>query len=460
MSDKLSSSLGDIVLSPMALSQDMAVLLERVFSEYGAVQPDLSAYTNTPSKLEDLQFNQDTGVGIIPITGMLVDKYDAYLDWAVGITAYENILNDAYTMLEAGAKTIVQHTSSGGGQAYGMLETSASLRKLVDKYGSKLITYNDGLMASAAIGLGSVSHEVITNPEAESGSVGVVVSLTNYSEAYKKAGIERSWITAGENKTPFNKDGSFKQAFLDDIQSKVDKLYERFTAHVAQYRNVSQDAIKALGANVYTADEALANGLVDKIMTREEFFNYLAEVSDKGNKNNMISNLFKTTKAEEMSQQDLESALLSAKTEWQSESQAKFDAQLAEFKTALAAEYSQKESKLEVELAEAKAALAEIETQKAEAKTAERKASLAAVLGEAKAEEQFATLSALSDEAFASVVGLLASTAKTNKEADTMLAELGDEGQEVVTEAEDYSKAVQTGMQLFLQNQFNKKGAK
>src|SRR5690606_7233009 len=101
--------------------------------------------------------------------------------------------------------------------------------------------------------------------------------LMNDSKALEKDGYERSFIYAGAEKQPFAEDGSFRQKWLDGLQQDVDELYERFTNHVADSRQLSQHDVKATEAGMFSAEEAIRLGLVDKILTQESFYGYLAD---------------------------------------------------------------------------------------------------------------------------------------------------------------------------------------
>lgn len=70
------------------------------------------------------------------------------------------------------------------------------------------------MSASAAFGLSVAAHEIIANPDAELGSVGVVVKLRNMNKAMNNAGVEDTYIYAGDSKIPFKEDGSFRKISL------------------------------------------------------------------------------------------------------------------------------------------------------------------------------------------------------------------------------------------------------
>ena len=105
---------------------------------------------------------------------------------------------------------------------------------------------------------------------------------------------------------------------------------EKFTSHVADYRTITTSSVKSLGAKMYTAEDALTNGLADKMMTREEFFNYLADLQE-GNSNTMSLNPFSKkpkatlTKEAEMPNQnvELQAALEAAQAEFTAQLEAK-----------------------------------------------------------------------------------------------------------------------------------------
>lgn len=227
---------------------------------------------NTPDSIDD--FDPELGVGVINITGALTYRPVYGLCGAVGCS-YESILEDAEELIDQGAKTIILNCDSGGGEGYACFETGNELRKMCDEASVKIYAYNDGSMASACYGLACVADEVISNPDAETGSIGVLVALFNNSKALEMSGIVRSFISAGDSKIPFDTDGSWKESFIEDTQAKVDSLYIDFCNHVASYTEMSVDSIKNTQAKMFSAKDALGLGLINSIMTRSEFVNYI-----------------------------------------------------------------------------------------------------------------------------------------------------------------------------------------
>lgn len=223
-------------------------------------------------------YEVENGIAIINISGALTTKPTMFQALCGGCS-YEDLTNAAAKISEdPSISTVVLQIDSGGGQAYRVFEAAQYIK---DKLSSKkLITYVDGMMASAAYALGCISDEVIMNPDAQTGSIGVVVHLEDESKKKEMEGEKDIYIYAGDSKVPFAEDGSFKEEFLADLQSSVDQTYTKFVEHVAQMRGIPSETVIATQAKVYRADEAIQLGLVDKQMTTFEFADYLASLVD------------------------------------------------------------------------------------------------------------------------------------------------------------------------------------
>lgn len=363
-----------------------------------------------------LNYNSDTKVGTISVEGPITYKSTGW-EALCGGCSYESVVEQFNSMVDMGAKTVILWADSGGGEAYGMMETGRYLRKRADEAGIKILTYVDGLSASACYGLSCIADEVIANPNAEVGSIGVVVRLINDSKALEQKGYERTFVYAGGNKVPFNAEGEFREEFLADIQGKVDSLYEEFTAYVSEMRDIPVDQVKSTEAKVFMAKDSISLGLVDKVMTHEEFMDYQAEFSKK--ENNMLSktNLFGFTK----DNSEVEMKQLEELQAQHSELEAKFNEQGVELQAqvekvaSLSAELSQVQEQLKAAVEEKQALQAAAEQQKINT----RKEAIKAV--EADVEKQaalFEATSTLSDAAFETVVSSMKAKEEKLEESD------------------------------------------
>lgn len=391
-------------------------------------------------------YNDESRTAILYIEGPLTAKSTG-MEMLCGGTSYEGLKEDFADAVELGAKTVAWMIDSPGGEAATMLDTANYLRKMADDNGVKIISYVDGGdAASAAYGLACVSDEIVAQADASIGSIGVLVRLMNDSKHLEQEGYERTFVTAGSEKVPFSEDGSFRKEFLEDIQYKVDKLYESFTSHVATHRGMSVEAVKATEARTYLADDAMRIGLVDKVMSLDDFYEYLAEYASAqrqliGEKQTMFK--FKkeaqaaaeaATKVAEMA--DVQMSIEAAVAELQASHIAEMGA-IKEQLEAMQAAIQEKESLL----AKAQDTIAQMEQQHAvsakEMKLKERTNALAECMDADAAKVNALALEALDDDAFAVVLSGYQAQRKALEGSDLFkrVSEVGEENQPTAHQA-------------------------
>jgi ClpP class serine protease len=369
-------------------------------------------------------YNEDTGVAVMNISGPLT--YRPYMTLCgSGGANYQAIKEDFADIVERGAHTVVLQIDSGGGEAYQCFATARYIRGLADANDVKIISFVDGLAASAAYGLAVAAHEIIVAEGSEVGSIGVLVRLMNDSKALEKEGYERSFVSAGKEKIPFAADGSFKPEFLQDIQDKVDALYTEFTGFVAERRNLSVESVIATEAKTFLPEKALQLGLIDKVMTVEGFYEYLADSSASQNiperkTGKPFANLNVTKLNEETLDMEKIAELEASLVEANSAITAK-GVELA----ALAAE----KAELTALLAKANEQLTEMQGEIASKKVASRKSTLLQFLAEEKAEALNVSLADASDAVFETVVETVKAQHAMVKNSE-MMTELGAQGEQ------------------------------
>ena len=390
--------------------------LERVFTylDDRNNHAELAVQLEKKPKERVLQYVAETQVGVLSVNGPLTYiEYEAMC--GEQNSSYQQIVDDFDKLCSMGAKTIVMDVDSPGGEAYGLQETGRYLRKKADERGVQLVAYVDGLSASAAFGLSVAAHEIIANPDAELGSVGVVVKLRNMNKAMNNAGVEDTYIYAGDSKIPFKEDGSFREDFLSDIQYKVDALYQQFTQYVADMRGIDVGVVKSTQAKVLLAQDAIKLGFADKVMTREDFSNYLADLVEKPMRFSFKSKGENKNMTTDVIGQEAVASL-----------QAEFEATVAknsELVAALAAQNDAFEAaqaqaaELQKTVAAAQEQIAQMQAAAAKEASDKRLTALQAVVDQDQAAALHVSLAALDDKAFATVVASLQSKAVEEEKA-------------------------------------------
>lgn len=111
------------------------------------------------------------------------------------------------------------------------------------------------------------ADKIYANPNTTTGSIGVIMSGYDMSGLYEKLGIRYFSITSGAYKDSTKM--TDEQIAL--YQEQVDEYYTKFVGIVSEGRGMSTDDVIALAdGRVYTASQALNNGLIDEISLYED----------------------------------------------------------------------------------------------------------------------------------------------------------------------------------------------
>jgi protease-4 len=107
---------------------------------------------------------------------------------------------------------------------------------------------------------------IVVNPTTITGSIGVVMITVNAQGLLEKIGVAPLAIKSGPMKdagSPFRSLTDPERAVFQGI---IDEMYGRFVSLIAQSRKMPEDRVRGFAdGRVYTADQALKMGLVDRI---------------------------------------------------------------------------------------------------------------------------------------------------------------------------------------------------
>ena len=431
------------------------------FEQETQVAPQLSDYPlqeeYDKAMMAYLGINPETKVGVLNIDGTLVNREGQMNSQCIELTSYQGLKKKFESQIEMGIQSCVMMINSGGGECFGAWSTANYVQKLARQHNIELIAYVNGTSASAAYVWASVADKVISHPLGQVGSIGVVVQLYNDSKMLDKIGVERSFVYAGGNKIPFDKQGNFTETFVKDLQDSVDKTYAKFVNHVAVNRNLTEQQVINTNASVFDADVALTLGLIDDVMELEDFEILYGLKSPKTSginsvrleaPNNFLQSEENMTKNVELNAdelQELKTQLATAtdKNEQLSatiaDMQANYDAVKEQFEVNKVALAEALQSKADLEAEKVKAEL--------DARVAQRTAKLEASLG--KDNEQVVTLLAstqtLSDEQFDVIAKSLELKQETQEK---QFAEIGGEGQDSVKQLTLEEQLAQTAEKM------------
>ena len=122
------------------------------------------------------------------------------------------------------------------------------------------------------------ADEIYANRNCWTGSIGVIVSLSNMQGLYEKLGIKEINITSGRNKAMGSAGEELTEEQRSILQGLVDEAYQQFVDIIVAGRGLSETRVKELGdGRIYTAKQALETGLIDGISTQGEYYDKILE---------------------------------------------------------------------------------------------------------------------------------------------------------------------------------------
>lgn len=201
-----------------------------------------------------------------------------FLESLCGAQSYETYrrqLDSAFA--NENVEIIVLAIDSPGGAASGLFDLSEHIYNKKKETGKTVVAYVDGMAASAAYGIAAAADEIIVEKSSSVGSIGVITTHVSMEKKLEEDGIEVTPIYAGKWKAAGNPYESLSEDVRTMIQDRVDTLYNMFVKSVAEMRGINESAVRETEAKVYFAEEAVKLGLADKIMSLDEFNEYLAE---------------------------------------------------------------------------------------------------------------------------------------------------------------------------------------
>jgi protease IV len=162
-------------------------------------------------------------------------------------------------------KAVLLRVNSPGGSAQ-LSELIRRELQLTRAAGKPVVASMGDVAASGGYWIAMSADEIIADPATLTGSIGVFGLLPSAAGLMDKlsvrpAGSGTTWLaSAGDPRLPPD------PRFVQLVQTVVNHLYTDFTTRAAAARQLSRDKLEASAqGQVWTGDQALARGLVDKL---------------------------------------------------------------------------------------------------------------------------------------------------------------------------------------------------
>jgi ClpP class serine protease len=222
---------------------------------------------------DDRTYELIGGVAMIPIEGTLVHK-SGWIGSYSGMTGYDGIAAQfREAMDDSAVKAIWLDFDSPGGEAAGCFDLVDEIFASNKASGGKPVwSFVNEQACSAAYALASAGDKVFMPRTGIAGSIGVYVLFIDQTDALGKEGLKVEFIRSGENKARESGLEPLTDARRAKLQAMVDADRLLFARTVARNRAISIKSVMDTEADWYAADDALAVGLIDGVLSQVEAF--------------------------------------------------------------------------------------------------------------------------------------------------------------------------------------------
>jgi signal peptide peptidase SppA len=278
----------DILTSPWAIIPEKLGEIQAIyFTHLRGDKIDIKgieAQLGKPLVNEQKPYQIVNGVALIELNGIIAKRMNMFTQISGGVSTQIAIRDFRQAFADPEVNAVILVIDSPGGTVDGTEELANAVYEARRADTKPIVTYADGLMASAAYWIGAAADRIYINGNtAQVGSIGVVATHIDYSQYEAKIGVKTTEIYAGKYKrinseyAPLTKEG--KQY----IQDQVDYFYSIFANTMARYRPeklqipADDGAIPWADGKVFIGQQAIENGLVDGVKSLEELISMLSQ---------------------------------------------------------------------------------------------------------------------------------------------------------------------------------------
>jgi capsid assembly protease len=239
---------------------------EKLRVEAAARKVDMLSAYGLSATTFDKPFAFGQGIAVIPVHGMLVNRFNASVDYATGYDFVRSQFRAA--LADPDVKNIVLDVNSNGGLVAGCAELAQEI--YAGRGVKPSLAMVDSRGYSAAYFVASAASRVVATPTGGVGSIGVLAMHVDMSSALEADGLKVTLLHKGDEKV----DGNSLQPLSDRAREKIEQdigyHYDTFVAAVARNRDLPEGVIRGTQARCYLPHEAQHLGLIDGIKTSTE----------------------------------------------------------------------------------------------------------------------------------------------------------------------------------------------
>ncbi len=221
-------------------------------------------------------------IAIIPTMNSNGDNSVSFLNKfqkKIGVITVEGVIYNSKTTVnqiktfrkDSSIEGLIIHVNSPGGAVAPSQEIYQEILKYREVTGKPVFISMGTVAASGGYYIAAAGDRIFANSGTLTGSIGVIMQFSHYSELLKKIGVDVSTITAGKLKdagSPYRELRSNEKGYFDAL---LKDTHEQFIKDVAEGRDMNIDSLRLYTeGEIFTGNMAHSYGLVDTIATYEE----------------------------------------------------------------------------------------------------------------------------------------------------------------------------------------------
>lgn len=243
---------------------------EELISKYGKNYNPLASLLDDSPRIEEVIQGSDSAnrIAVAELSGTIMTNGV----YGPGYT-HEDFLENLRDISEdESIKGLLLVVNSPGG---GVFESEEIRKELVNiQQRMPIYVSMRNMAASGGYYISAGRDKIYAYDDTITGSIGVIYSGLDLEGLYNKFGIKQIEYTSGKQKRGNHNDEETQKIFQDF----VDETYGRFLDIVAEGRDMDMAKLKKLAdGRIYTANQAVENGLIDEIGTQEDALAALIE---------------------------------------------------------------------------------------------------------------------------------------------------------------------------------------
>lgn len=162
-------------------------------------------------------------------------------------------------------RAVLMNFDSPGGEVAGCFEAVRGIREAATAAGKPMVAFVNEQCTSAAYALACAADAIVLPDTGLVGSIGVIATVTDESEALAKEGIRVHVLSSGARKADGHPAIPLSDEARASLQGQIDYLAGTFMGVVASYRPVLTETLHQYQAGVFYGHAAVSAGLADQV---------------------------------------------------------------------------------------------------------------------------------------------------------------------------------------------------